>query len=195
MSRYYPGFLAAFFIVLLRIAIGWHFLHEGLRRSKSTFEREGAVLGRDLSAKCERPVRPLFPADDSGRRRPRAARSRIGSRPTGRPTSSRISSHYRIRRTISRSEAAGDPGRESSVARHTGSTTRRTPRSSRSMSTTCVRSSRPTSIRNALSFPERAGLGRAPEPGGRPPLVDRAVARRAGKRCARRSPRSRHPTS
>ena len=32
MSRYYPGFLAAFFIVLLRIAIGWHFLHEGLEK-------------------------------------------------------------------------------------------------------------------------------------------------------------------
>lgn len=27
---YYPGFLAALFLVLLRIAIGWHFLYEGL---------------------------------------------------------------------------------------------------------------------------------------------------------------------
>ncbi len=32
MSRYYPGFLAAFFIVLLRIAIGWHFLYEGCEK-------------------------------------------------------------------------------------------------------------------------------------------------------------------
>ncbi|HKI17783.1 MAG TPA: DoxX family protein [Isosphaeraceae bacterium] len=29
MSRYYPGFLGALFLVLLRIAIGWHFLNEG----------------------------------------------------------------------------------------------------------------------------------------------------------------------
>jgi uncharacterized membrane protein YphA (DoxX/SURF4 family) len=36
MSRYYPGFLAALFIVLLRVAIGWHFLHEGLEKVKST---------------------------------------------------------------------------------------------------------------------------------------------------------------
>jgi uncharacterized membrane protein YphA (DoxX/SURF4 family) len=36
MSRYYPGFLAALFVVLLRLAIGWHFLHEGLEKVKST---------------------------------------------------------------------------------------------------------------------------------------------------------------
>ncbi len=36
MSKYYPGFLAAFFIVLLRMAIGWHFLHEGFEKVKST---------------------------------------------------------------------------------------------------------------------------------------------------------------
>ena len=35
-SRNYPGFLAAFFIVLLRIAIGWHFLTEGLEKVEST---------------------------------------------------------------------------------------------------------------------------------------------------------------
>jgi uncharacterized membrane protein YphA (DoxX/SURF4 family) len=38
MSRYYPGFLAAFFIVLLRIAIGWHFLYEGCEKVQSTWE-------------------------------------------------------------------------------------------------------------------------------------------------------------
>ena len=36
MSRYYPGFLAALFVVLLRLAIGWHFLHEGIEKVKST---------------------------------------------------------------------------------------------------------------------------------------------------------------
>jgi uncharacterized membrane protein YphA (DoxX/SURF4 family) len=36
MSRHYPGFLAAFFIVLLRVAIGWHFLYEGVEKFEST---------------------------------------------------------------------------------------------------------------------------------------------------------------
>ena len=30
--RYYPGFLAALFLVLLRTSIGWHFLYEGLEK-------------------------------------------------------------------------------------------------------------------------------------------------------------------
>jgi uncharacterized membrane protein YphA (DoxX/SURF4 family) len=36
VKRYYPGFLAALFLVLLRISIGWHFLYEGLDKYKST---------------------------------------------------------------------------------------------------------------------------------------------------------------
>ena len=35
-SRNYPGFLGALFLVLLRIAIGWHFLTEGLDKVEST---------------------------------------------------------------------------------------------------------------------------------------------------------------
>jgi len=35
-SRNYPGFLGALFLVLLRIAIGWHFLTEGLEKYDST---------------------------------------------------------------------------------------------------------------------------------------------------------------
>jgi uncharacterized membrane protein YphA (DoxX/SURF4 family) len=34
--RNYPGFLGAFFLVVLRIAIGWHFLTEGLDKVEST---------------------------------------------------------------------------------------------------------------------------------------------------------------
>jgi uncharacterized membrane protein YphA (DoxX/SURF4 family) len=36
MARYYPGFLAAFFIIVLRMAIGWHFLTEGTEKYQST---------------------------------------------------------------------------------------------------------------------------------------------------------------
>ncbi len=35
-SRNYPGFLGALFLVLLRIAIGWHFLTEGAEKFEST---------------------------------------------------------------------------------------------------------------------------------------------------------------
>jgi uncharacterized membrane protein YphA (DoxX/SURF4 family) len=35
-SRNYPGFLGAFFLVLLRVAIGWHFLTEGLEKVEAT---------------------------------------------------------------------------------------------------------------------------------------------------------------
>lgn len=36
MRRYYPGFFAALLIILLRIAIGWHFLTEGSEKYRST---------------------------------------------------------------------------------------------------------------------------------------------------------------
>ena len=35
-TRNYPGFLGALFLVLLRIAIGWHFLTEGMEKYEST---------------------------------------------------------------------------------------------------------------------------------------------------------------
>src|SRR4051794_27371158 len=34
--RYYPGFFGALFIVLLRVAIGWHFLYEGLDKIEAS---------------------------------------------------------------------------------------------------------------------------------------------------------------
>lgn len=44
--RYYPGFLGALFLVLLRIAIGWHFLNEGVAK----FEMERVAGGKAFSA-------------------------------------------------------------------------------------------------------------------------------------------------
>ena len=60
MARYYPGFFAAFFLVLLRIAIGWHFLTRG-REDRVDPAGQGAVHGRDLPAERHRAARPLFP--------------------------------------------------------------------------------------------------------------------------------------
>lgn len=46
--RYYPGFLAALFLVLLRISIGWHFLYEGVTKVYSTPEGRDSFLARIL---------------------------------------------------------------------------------------------------------------------------------------------------
>ncbi len=44
--RYYPGFFGALFLVLLRMAIGWHFLYEGTQKILSTPEGKATVLAR-----------------------------------------------------------------------------------------------------------------------------------------------------
>ena len=60
MSRYYPGFLAAFFIVLLRIAIGWHFLYEGSEKFKSTFEKNEPFSAEIYLRNATGPLAPFF---------------------------------------------------------------------------------------------------------------------------------------
>ena len=72
-ARNYPGFLGALFLVLLRIAIGWHFLYEGLEKVEST-AREAAVLGRALPAQRDRSARALLPRDGARRQQPGHAR-------------------------------------------------------------------------------------------------------------------------
>ncbi len=44
--RYYPGFFGALFLVLLRIAIGWHFLYEGTQKILSTPSGKASILAR-----------------------------------------------------------------------------------------------------------------------------------------------------
>ena len=48
--RYYPGFFGALFLVLLRIAIGWHFLYEGTQKILSTPGGKASILARVLPA-------------------------------------------------------------------------------------------------------------------------------------------------
>src|SRR4051794_17923298 len=60
--RYYPGFFGALFLLLLRVAIGWHFLYEGLEKIEST--RKG---GKPFSAEvylrnATGPLAPRFRA-------------------------------------------------------------------------------------------------------------------------------------
>jgi uncharacterized membrane protein YphA (DoxX/SURF4 family) len=60
MSRYYPGFLAALFIVLLRIAIGWHFLHEGLEKVGSTYGGKEPFSAEIYLRNANGPFAPYF---------------------------------------------------------------------------------------------------------------------------------------
>lgn len=60
--RYYPGFLAALFLVLLRIAIGWHFLYEGVTKVYSTPEGRDSFLAKVLP----RPNQPEPPFSAEG---------------------------------------------------------------------------------------------------------------------------------
>ncbi len=60
MSRYYPGFLGAFFIVLLRIAIGWHFFYEGLEKVQSTVEGKAPFSAEMYVRNATGPFAPFF---------------------------------------------------------------------------------------------------------------------------------------
>jgi uncharacterized membrane protein YphA (DoxX/SURF4 family) len=60
MSRYYPGLLAALFIVLLRIAIGWHFLYEGWEKFESTFEGKEPFSAEIYLRNAAGPLAPFF---------------------------------------------------------------------------------------------------------------------------------------
>jgi uncharacterized membrane protein YphA (DoxX/SURF4 family) len=60
MSRYYPGFLAALFLVLLRIAIGWHFLYEGWEKVESTRKGKDPFSAEVYLRNATGPIAPFF---------------------------------------------------------------------------------------------------------------------------------------
>jgi hypothetical protein len=60
MSRFYPGFLAALFVVLLRIAIGWHFLYEGAEKIRSTYEGKSPFSAEIYLRNANGPLGPMF---------------------------------------------------------------------------------------------------------------------------------------
>lgn len=60
MTRYYPGFLAAFFLILLRIAIGWHFLYEGMEKLESTQHGKDAFSAEIYLRNANGPLAPHF---------------------------------------------------------------------------------------------------------------------------------------
>jgi len=70
MSRYYPGFLGALFLVLLRIAIGWHFLYEGWEKVESTQKGKEPFSAEIYLRNANGPLAPYFRdmlPDPSGR--------------------------------------------------------------------------------------------------------------------------------
>jgi uncharacterized membrane protein YphA (DoxX/SURF4 family) len=59
-SRNYPGFLGAFFLVLLRIAIGWHFLGEGLDKVESVRHGTNPFSAEIYLRNSSGPLAPYF---------------------------------------------------------------------------------------------------------------------------------------
>jgi uncharacterized membrane protein YphA (DoxX/SURF4 family) len=59
-SRNYPGFLGAFFLVLLRIAIGWHFLTEGLDKVESVRHNTQPFSAEVYLRNATGPLAPYF---------------------------------------------------------------------------------------------------------------------------------------
>jgi uncharacterized membrane protein YphA (DoxX/SURF4 family) len=60
MARYYPGFLAAFFIILLRVAIGWHFLTEGVEKYESSQHGKEGFSAEIYLRNATGPLAPYF---------------------------------------------------------------------------------------------------------------------------------------
>ncbi len=59
-SRNYPGFLGALFLVLLRVAIGWHFLTEGLDKVESTLYGKQPFSAEIYLRNAAGPLAPQF---------------------------------------------------------------------------------------------------------------------------------------
>jgi uncharacterized membrane protein YphA (DoxX/SURF4 family) len=59
-NRNYPGFLGALFLVLLRIAIGWHFLTEGLDKVESTRHGKQPFSAEIYLRNAAGPLAPQF---------------------------------------------------------------------------------------------------------------------------------------
>jgi uncharacterized membrane protein YphA (DoxX/SURF4 family) len=60
MSRYYPGFLAALFLVLLRVAIGWHFLFEGWEKLEARVSGKNPFSAEIYLRNATGPLAPYF---------------------------------------------------------------------------------------------------------------------------------------
>ena len=60
MARNYPGFFAAFFIILLRIGIGWHFLNEGVEKYESSLHGREGFSAEVYLRNANGPLGPYF---------------------------------------------------------------------------------------------------------------------------------------
>ena len=60
VRRYYPGFLGALFLILLRIAIGWHFLTEGLNKYETTAHGDSPFSAEGYLRNSTGPFAPYF---------------------------------------------------------------------------------------------------------------------------------------
>ncbi len=98
-NRYYFGFLGALFLILLRTAIGWHFLTEGLwkvlEKDGKPFTAEGYL--RASAGPLSDHFRNIVPDVDAKERLRRDSSGRpIGLRQTWADELDRLATHYRF---------------------------------------------------------------------------------------------------
>ncbi len=183
MARNYPGFLAAFFIILLRVAIGWHFLNEGVEKYESSQHGKEGFSAEIYLRNANGPLAPYFREmvpDVNGRDLLDLTKLKAAWR----ADVERIADHFKFNEA-QRSQADEARRREPSDGPTTGSATPRMPKSGRSISTTWTsRGDRARPERTVV--PARTGLGRARRRGGRlaAPLIGSAPRRATGRQSS-----------
>ena len=91
----YPGFLGALFLVLLRIAIGWHFLTEGVNKVESTMYGKQPFSAEIYLRNASGPLAPYFRSmlpDGDGRETLDPTKLKA----TWEETVKRIEDHYKL---------------------------------------------------------------------------------------------------
>ena len=129
-SRNYPGFLGALFLVLLRIAIGWHFLTEGLDKVESTRHGKQPFSAEIYLRNATGPLAPQFRGmlpDVNGL----ALLDPTRLKSSWAETVERIEKHYKFN-DEQKAKAKALLEQELRLGRRTGSTTSRTTRPARS---------------------------------------------------------------
>ena len=182
MTRYYPGFLAAFFIILLRVAIGWHFLTEGSEKYDSTGRGKDAFSAEIYLRNANGPLAPYFREllpDVNGRDTLDLTKLKAAWR----EDVNRIADHFGFDEA-QRSEASKRLDEAERWADHWFSDPENVEKREKYLHD-LDKVQRTESDPQAMSYRARAGLGGAPEPGRRPPRADRPD-RRARQGPARR---------
>ena len=183
-ARYYPGFFGAFFLVLLRIAIGWHFLTEGLERSNRPATGRKPFSAEIYLRNSTGPLAPYFRGmvpDVNGLALLDPARLKAGWEETSTGSPSTTGST-----TTSRAKAAGAPGSSEAWADVLVQRPRERREAAEVLSRPRPRSQETERNPEALSFERERAWETRQDPGRGPQDADRRRSTAAGSELSRR---------